>query len=401
MLNSADLRAPEKVGVFRGFRPRNRAPRPRKPPGGSGVLLYTPWWEEIAKNVPLSSRGRKRGAQPAALLGWAPDIQGVRAARPVRPAGAMPRPRELQGASVICHRSWSSSHGPGPLADLEEFRLGQSSRPLVALALSDRGSPCPGLGTSARPRWSEPRERMVLTDPLRGGEGPPSPRSALVGWDFEFFSLFGFSTPGGGPRSSCPTCEAPASAGGPPRTPAALAPSAGGPPGTADLQARSALLSTGRLQPTLPAPPCLVLGRGTPADPPDPRRPLLGDPRELQIYKLAARCSLHRPAPARSARPTMPFAGPGDPRGPPGPPAPPAGGPPGPADLQARSALLSPPAGPSRLCPPHHALCSVRGSAADPRPTPPPHHALARAGGPPGDPLAAHQAHRRSPWART
>ena len=307
MLNSADLRAPEKVGVFRGFRPRNRAPRPRKPPGGSGVLLYTPWWEEIAKNVPLSSRGRKRGAQPAALLGWAPDIQGVRAARPVRPAGAMPRPRELQGASVICHRSWSSSHGPGPLADLEEFRLGQSSRPLVALALSDRGSPCPGLGTSARPRWSEPRERMVLTDPLRGGEGPPSPRSALVGWDFEFFSLFGFSTPGGGPRSSYPTCEAPASAGGPPRTPAALAPSAGGPPGTADLQARSALLSTGRLQPTLPAPPGLVLGRGTPADPPDPRRPLLGDPRahaDLQARQRAA-LSTGRPRPTLPAPPGL------------------------------------------------------------------------------------------------
>ena len=102
-------------------------------------------------------------------------------------------------------------------------------------------------------------------------------------------------------------------------------------------------------------------GRGTPADLPDPRRPLLGDPRALQIYKLAARCSLHRPAPARSARPTMPCAGPGDPRGPPGPPAPPAGGPPGLADLQARSALLSPPAGPSPLCSPHHALCSVRG----------------------------------------
>ena len=92
--------------------------------------------------------------------------------------------------------------------------------PLVAPALSDRGSPRPGLGTSARPRWSEPRERMVLTDPLRGGEGPPSPRSALVGWDFEFFSLFRFSTPRDGPRSSYPTCEAPASAGGSSRTPA-------------------------------------------------------------------------------------------------------------------------------------------------------------------------------------
>ena len=89
-------------------------------------------------------------------------------------------------------------------------------------------------------------------------------------------------TPGGGPRSSYPTCEPPGSAGGSPRTPAALAPPAGGPPGTADQQARSASLSTRRPQPALPASPCLVLGLGGSADPPPPRRPLLGDPWELQ-----------------------------------------------------------------------------------------------------------------------
>ena len=178
-----------KVAVFRGFRPRNRAPRPRKPPGGSGVLLYTPWWEEIAKNVHLSSVGRNGGLQPGAELGRAPDIQGVHATRPVRPEGALPRPRELQGGSVLLRGPGTLLKALGLFWTLKFFALAQGSRPRVALAPSDRGPPRPGHGTSARPRWSEPRERMVLADPFRGGEGPPSPRSARVGRDFEFFTF--------------------------------------------------------------------------------------------------------------------------------------------------------------------------------------------------------------------
>ena len=297
MLNSADLRAPEKSRRFSGFStPESCSPTPKTPRRVRGPPIYPLVGRNRQKRTSIECREEEGGpASGSAGLSSRHPGSACHSASPTcgSSASASRAPERL--GEVI--RPWDSCLGPGTLQHFEKFRSAQSSMPRMALALPDRGPPYPGLGTSARPRWSEPRERMVLADPFRGGEGPPSPRSAQVGRDFDFFCFLGFSTPG----------TAPARPGRPTEPPARP---------------------------------------GDPRGPPPPCRPLLGDPWELQAgnYKLATPRSLPGTAPARPGRPTQPPAGPGDPRGPP-PPGAPCWGTPGncrPPELR-RSA----PAGPS------------------------------------------------------
>ena len=87
----------------------SRTPRFQLPPARAGSHTSPP--APVRDLCWRIFQGREGGDIQGPGSSWArhPDIQGVRATRPVRPAGALPRPRELQGASVIFYLlSWGS-----------------------------------------------------------------------------------------------------------------------------------------------------------------------------------------------------------------------------------------------------------------------------------------------------
>ena len=188
---------------------------------------------------------------------------------------------------------------------------------------------------------------------------------------------------GQGPRGPGPP---PRTAGDPRRTPGAVAPPCGGPPGTTSSQRFFFSLALPGSRLTLSPPGRPGLAGGPPKDPPVQWRPLLGDPRELQLDKLATVFSLWlwRGPGSLSARQAA-LAWPGDPRlgrgTPGGPPADPH------CSREQRSASLGP--------------SPVSGApAGGPRPgwcPAAPDHCLGRPGTPGGPPAAVAPPGGRAP----